>query len=110
MSFQIRNAQGEAIPINILDKEAAKFWGKALDPKKYAYPHLRADSNWFDILGWAIYCPERYTEGWDDVKCTLWVIQSKDLYKYIINNIGEILVRSTEIRDFLKPYFDLVDH
>ena len=71
MSFEIHTKEGEAIPINMLDKEAAAFWGKEVHPKNYANPvkidpdmksidRIRAEmsSNWFDTIGYQIHRPE----------------------------------------------------
>ena len=37
-SFQILNTNGQALTMKELDKEAAEFWGKEVDPKYYANP------------------------------------------------------------------------
>lgn len=37
-SFRILNAEGKAITMGELDKEAAAFWNKEVHPKNYANP------------------------------------------------------------------------
>lgn len=86
-----------------LDKEAAEFWGKEIDPKHYAnpFPDKVADegasfaermkierdnalnncSNWFDIIGWNIANQGNYTSGWQNVAYTM-----------IAENLGECLI------------------
>lgn len=80
-SFQIHDADGKAIPINLLDAEAAAFWGKEVHKKDYANPseprkegeseldYLRRSmtSNWFDVIGWCIGSQKNYTSGWRNV-------------------------------------------
>ena len=92
-SFQILNANGQALTMAELDKEAAEFWGKEIDPKNYANPFpdkvadegasfaermkidrdnaLNNAQNWFDIIGRAIANQENYTTGWQNVAHTL---------------------------------------
>lgn len=85
-AFKILNAEGEAITMAALDKEAAKFWGKEVDPKHYAnpFPKEEGDSfsaicdnalndahNWFDIIGWNIANQGDYTTGWQNVAHTM---------------------------------------
>ena len=95
-SFKILNAEGQALTMSELDKEAAEFWGKEVDPKNYANPFpevegnsfaaIRANSlnnaqNWFDIIGRAIANQENYTTGWQNVAHTL-----------VVRHLGECLV------------------
>ena len=102
-SFQILNANGQALTMKELDKEAAEFWGKKVDPKHYAnpFPDKVADegasfaermkierdnalnncSNWFDIIGWNIANQSNYTSGWQNVAYTM-----------IAENLGECLI------------------
>ena len=95
-SFQILNANGQALTMKELDKEAAEFWGKEVDPKNYANPFpevggnsfaairtnaLNNAQNWFDIIGRAIANQENYTTGWQNVAHTL-----------VVRHLGECLV------------------
>lgn len=111
MSFQILNPQGEAISLEELDKEAAAFWNTDRNPGSYAHPDTpnHYTNSWYDAIGWAIYNPEKYAEGWNDVKCTIWVIQARYLY----NKLHDPIQITREIKDihiFLKPYYELIDH
>lgn len=78
--FQILDANGEAISINTLDKEAALFWGKEVQEKnyvspatqregegKYAFISRQMSANWFDQLGYAIANQGDYASGWRNV-------------------------------------------
>lgn len=79
-----------------LDKEAAEFWGKEIDPKHYAnpFPKVGGDSlsamranalnntqNWFDVIGWNIANQGNYTSGWQNVVHTM-----------VTETLGECLV------------------
>lgn len=126
MSFQILNKEGEALTMNELDREAAAFWNKEVHTKHYASPpantegmseidKIRSDitGNWFDVIGYQIHSPEdaRYTSGWNNVKCSLWTIQSKGWYSKVFNwSIEEMEIYMKVTKDFLKPYYDLIDH
>ena len=95
-AFKILNAEGQALTMAELDKEAAKFWGKEVDSKNYANPFpevegnsfaaIRANAlnnaqNWFDIIGRAIANQENYTTGWQNVAHTL-----------VVRHLGECLI------------------
>lgn len=118
MSFQLQSSpEGIAIPINDLDKEASEFWKVDFDSKHYAHPFVaycapsenHYTNNWFDTIGWAIHHPEMYTKGWNDVRCTLWIIQAKSLYANLYST--EAFNKDLEnIRKFLQPYYELIAH
>lgn len=92
MGFKILNAEGQAIEIKELDKEAAAFWGKEVDEKWYADPttprkegesqadyYRRQRTNWFDCIGYAIHNPAtNWTSGWRNVANTLLSTMSTD--------------------------------
>lgn len=86
MGFQIKDKDGQAIPINKLDEEAAGFWGKNPQEKKYAYPQndapesadmktrfdaLKRHANWFDIIGHCIHSQGHACSGWANVVATM---------------------------------------
>lgn len=114
MSFQIHNPQGIAIDLKELDKEACEFWKVEHNEILYAHPPLKEywTNSWFDSIGWAIHHPEGYTSKkespWNDVKCTLWTIQARAMYKNLYSE--EFLTELNTTKIFLKPYFDLIDH
>lgn len=144
--FQIKNSNGIAIPINELDAEAAAFWGKEVQKKEYANPTplpnyeglddqqknqayfvytFRHAPNWFDTIGYQIANPAvQWTEGWNNIKASLWSLHSTDMYtslqdiEYLTRNIPDEhgnLHSKADIDlmvkiDHLKPYFELIDH
>lgn len=80
MSFQILNKDGEPIPLNDLDREAAAFWGKEYDKKSYADPspprkegeneidyYRRSRGNWFDVIGFNIHSQYGWCSGWANI-------------------------------------------
>jgi hypothetical protein len=97
MGFQIKDKEGNPISINVLDEEAAEFWGRPVDPKHYVSPikeftnpdNLEGDAlakaefkheldelrktNWFDKIGWAIHTQDNYYSGWRNLVHTLYV-------------------------------------
>lgn len=106
-SFRILNANGQALTMAELDKEAAEFWGKKVHPKHYAnpfpnkkvsegasfaekmrieYENARNNAcNWFDVIGWNIANQGTYTYGWQNVVHTM-----------VTENLGECLVSLRE--------------
>src|SRR5688572_29988867 len=98
MSFQILDKENNPIDINILDKEACELWDKTYDDKSYASPakkkegesaidFMRRDmTNWYDIIGYQIHNPNtNYTSGWDNIKASIWSIQSTGYYKHLFD-------------------------
>jgi hypothetical protein len=125
MGFQIKDKEGNAIPINELDKEAAEFWGKTPDDKYYANPmpepledatlseKVRAEGssmamNWFDNIGWNIANPGNYTSGWNNVKVDLWQIQIASCV--LKENKVEVLEYVGYHYDYIELFLDLIDH
>lgn len=57
MGFKFKNINTNHIyTLNEIDEIAAKFWGKEVHPREYAYPGEPKDKwvhapNWFDMLG-----------------------------------------------------------
>src|SRR5215831_12767588 len=110
MAFQINNPEGKPILLSDLDKEACELWGVTLNITHYAHPNMPCYTNsWYDSIGWVIDNPEDYTGGWEGVKRSLWVIQAKRLYDYL-DKLEEIIPAIEEIKEFHKPYYDLIDH
>ena len=60
MAFQFKNIEsGKIYTLNEIDEIIAKFWGKEVHPKEYAYPGEPLEygihkPNWFDMLGHSI--------------------------------------------------------
>ncbi len=124
MSFQILTSDKQGININALDAEACAFWNKPVQPKSYCTPregtaeHHYMDSgvNWFDSIGWNIHSNnsinhKRYdgTITWQMVKESMCLIQI-DVLK-LLNESDELILRKIKFnKEYLKPYFDLIDH
>ena len=81
MNFQIRDAEGIALTLNELDKEAADFWSKELT-NDYAFPQVRQEgeylssflsrqANWYDIIGFCISTKGHSCSGWANVVATM---------------------------------------
>lgn len=130
MSFKIKNSEGIAIPINELDKEAAEFWHKEIKQKEYANPtpvfnnpnklegrdlaiaelqYIRHESmNWFDLIGYHIHSPRVTCEsGWNNTKCSILSVHIESL---ALHTIEEQLIILKAVNEYVKPYFDLIDH
>lgn len=95
-AFKILDANSKALTMAELDKEAAEFWGKEVDPKHYANPFPKAEGNnlsaalanarnnaqnWYDIIGWNIAQQGNHTTGWQNVVHTM-----------VAETLGECLV------------------
>lgn len=117
-SFRILNAEGKAMTMGELDKEAAAFWNKEVHPENYANPfpdvivsedasfkekmqaemtNVRNSSlNWYEIIGWNIANQGDYTSGWQNVVHTM---MAKSLGNCLLNiNQGEPI----KIAHFIK--------
>lgn len=91
--FKVLKADGQAITINDLDREACELWGKEFDDEEYATPFkyepfsnpdnlegieltrakFRHESNkpmlnWFDMIGAKIAFSGRSSISWEDIK------------------------------------------
>jgi hypothetical protein len=129
MGFQIKDKEDKPIAINILDAEAAEFWGKVPDKKWYANPakitedmskleryRAESDNNWFDMIGYCIHSPQLrlpYYSGWKDVKNNLLIkYMTSSLLKGEEPNDPEYVKGMFEhlINDHLKPYMELINH
>lgn len=111
--FQILNKDGIAISMSALDAEAAEFWGKKVDDKRYANPYPEIEvpevasmeeymkavtenarhnsANWFDIIGWNIANQGHYTTGWNNV-----------IHTMMVERLGEAILGSDySIPDFV---------
>ena len=108
-AFKINDSNKKAIMIKYLDKEACIFWGVESDPKWYASPKTDYETiNWYDSIGYYIAHPSSgWTSGWDNVKCSLFVIQASGL---CLKSMEDQIKSLRFINEYLKPYFDLIDH
>lgn len=94
MSFQIHSADGKALYINELDKEACELWGKEYHPKDYANPNppsIKEDwlkcvedaqnhaDNWFDKIGHIIH---EGADNWTTVREKFLSIYTETIEKF----------------------------
>jgi hypothetical protein len=128
MSFQIRNKEGQALFINDLDREACALWDKAYDEKQYVTPWKpdpeksdlentisEVSGNWFDVIGHCIHSPQvdHWGKGWIPVKMSMSLRHVNfALYDYFSKKaeMSETLDKIKFSLEYLKPYFDLIDH
>jgi hypothetical protein len=135
-AFRVNDANGEAVDMHILDKEAAEFWGKELKEKEYANPSpifvntqnlegkelmmaeldhqfYRTASNWFDTIGYQIANPRvkvNYGKDphWDNVRNDLWITQMSGYYD--IEDTDELCKKTIASKRYLQPYLNLIKH
>lgn len=119
MPFEIRTHEGEAISVDHLNKDAYATWGIPIqymdNDELIACPPNEAEENWVKVIGFAIENPmlfRKYVmqQDWNDVKQTLFSMQTGDLSNEI--NLSHKLVVLSAINnalDFLQPYYNLID-
>lgn len=116
MAFEIHDSSGQAVSLNELDKQAAEFWGKEISVKHYASPSDN-HQNWFDGIGYIVHSPHIKGEitSWKEYKRNVWSMLTEggfigDKYLYGFDMTDEqIAAKVKSTRNYLKPYFDLVD-
>lgn len=122
MGFQIKDKEGKPLSLQQLDEEAAAFWGKDLDLRKYATPEkitpgmsemdiafTNSRGNWFDIIGWHIHSPQNnYTSGWNNIKNSIWLVCASGLL--LDYKDSELMLAIVGIKLYLDPYYKLIDH
>jgi hypothetical protein len=110
--FRIKDKDDAYISINDIDAIAAKFWGVEVSKQKYACPK-QAQTNWFDMIGYAIANPGYYTTGWRNVICTF---QSTLMDGVVCGPDGIIFDMESTIDlaksaiEYSWPYVELVQH
>jgi hypothetical protein len=110
--FRIKDNKGAYVSINDIDVIAAKFWGVEVSNQRYASPKDK-QTNWLDMIGYAIANPGNYTSGWRNVICTF---QSTLTEGVICAPNGEIFdIESTidlakSAIEYSWPYVELVQH
>ncbi len=106
-AFQIQDSNGNGIPLNTLDKEAAEFCKVDLHSKEYAKPN-HCSSNWFDMIGWYIANPCNMTTGWINVKTTI-LAQAAEwaCYSFLKSKVNMSI---SDLSVAYQPYLDLIDH
>lgn len=110
MAFQIHNAEGKAIGLNLLDAEAAQFWNKEVHPKEYAYPFEDEGYfplNWFDVIGWHIDTNSaNYYKRYDGTMN--WNMVRESILIGAINILHDTVENIERIRTLYKPFMDLI--
>lgn len=129
-SFRIVDKEGNIVPINQLDTEAAEFWGRKVHPTRYSSPkpegydqmseleQLQHDlsANWFDMIGWNIANQGNHTTGWANVVYTMCVENlgrvfiNKENSLQLILNAKTIAQLQYLINEYYKPYLDLINN
>lgn len=123
MHYQIRFPNGERVPIETLNAEAANLWDvNTREFKgKYTFPkgdgvqiRYNEDNSWHDMIGYAIIHPQLVGAGgqmqqtWAQIKETLFnaQIHGGDIWEKKCFEL-QMVVKLTV--DYLEPYFELID-
>jgi len=110
MEFQILNTEGQIISANKLDLIVAEFWGVQFEDTKYAEP-LVSFGNWFDMIGFGIATNKDWshfgTKSWNSVKVYILHIHTPAM---VVLSPEEAGVEMCGVMDYLKPYFELINH
>lgn len=121
MAFEIKDKAGNAIPINTLDEEVAKFWGKEVRKKDYASPYDYPDKssienidqlrmamafNWFDIIGFNIHCLKKKGQ----VSWNLVIAEIMDAFDIDLHNFPSLVKSNHDYANFMQHYLDLIKH
>lgn len=131
-SFRILNAEGKAMTMGELDKEAAAFWNKEVHPKNYANPFpdviVSEDASFKEKMQADIANQGDYTSGWQNVvhtmmaeslgNCLLNINQGEPIKiaHFIKHDNNQLhLEDSYEARiyatlNYFKPFVDLINH
>ena len=139
-NFRILNADGKAISISELDKEAAEFWGVEVNPKWYACPKRTngvETINWFDCIGYKIANPihpyKKYSNLWMNIISDIVSEAYGDIFfkgdttknsKVELEQFHEVIIgektyyslsEDVEVRidyniRYFQPYIDLINH
>ena len=136
-SLQILNANGQPLTIAELDKEAAAFWGKEVDPAHYANPFpkekgaytnaLNNARNWYDIIGWNIANIPSKNVNWytvvhamtaDSIRACVMPLYEEEpieIAKFVEEGHNLHLEETCEQKlyttlEFFRPFIDLINH
>lgn len=122
MHYQIRFPNGERVPFETLNAEAANLWGigiardkvKYVSPKSTEETEYNEENSWHMMIGHAITHPQIVGAGgqmqqtWDQIKQTMFNVQMAggDIWEMEAEEIQKEIQTSVE---FLMPYFHLID-
>lgn len=126
MGFQFKNIKTNYIyTINEIDEIAAKFWGKAVHPREYAYPgepegliHL---PNWFDMLGHPIEDLQFFTYKDDEGRLIYKRSNKPREAEFDMSEVASLMLNDNtrfsksaekmfEMLEIIKPYVELCYH
>lgn len=126
MAFQFKNSKtNQTYRINEIDEIVAKFWGKEVHPKHYAYPGegdmWSQAPNWFDILGHAIEDLQYFTTKDDENHIIYRRSKTPRKAEFEMNEVAPMILCnftrwSNSVEEFnadiesLKPYIELCFH
>ena len=126
MGFQFKNIESNyTYTINEVDEIAAKFWGKEVHPREYAYPGPNDKwvhaPNWFDMLGHPIEDLQFFTYKDEEGKL-IYKRSNKpreaefdmaEVASLMLNNAtrySESVDAMYDMLAFIKPYVELCYH
>lgn len=127
MGFQFKNVETNyTYTINEVDEIVAKFWGKEVHPREYAYPGEPKDKwihapNWFDMLGHPIEDLQFFTYK-DSENKLIYKRSTKpreaefdmvEVASLMLNDntrYSESVEAMYKMLEFIKPYVELCYH
>lgn len=125
--FQFKNSETNHIyTLNEIDEIAAKFWGKTVDSKEYAYPgepvnRIIHAPNWFDMLGYPIEDLQYFIDKDEENRIIYKRSNNPRVAEFDMVEVASLLLnnntRYSESADemfstleFIKPYIELCFH
>jgi|ERR1044072_2317234 hypothetical protein len=123
MHFELRFPNGDKIPFETLNAEAANLWGVGIarDSVEYVFPpnpdsttEYDEEVSWVELIGSAIMHPQLVgvtpmQQNWIGVKETM-VNSHLDSADVWDKNADEMVRIITSAINWLKPYLALIDH
>lgn len=121
MDFQMRFPNGDKVPFETLNAEAANLWGIGIarDKVKYVFPTdlgvIQYDENnsWHEMIGLAVMHPQTVgaipmQQTWSEIKETMFnsQIDAGEIWEMKAERIQNEIASTVA---FLKPYFGLID-
>lgn len=127
MAFQFKNSEsGHIYTLNKIDEIAAKFWGKEVHPKEYAYPGEPKDRwihapNWFDMLGHPIEDLQYFTNRDEENRLIYTRSNTPREAEFDMVEVASLMLNDAtrhsgsvesmyQMLEFIKPYIELCYH
>lgn len=128
MGFMFKNIEsGKVYTINEIDEIVAKFWGKEVHPKEYAYPGEPRDGgwlhkpNWFDMLGHPIEDLQFFINKDENSQIIYKRSEKPRVAEFDMREVASLMLNcntrySDDVEDmysmlnFIKPYVELCYH